>query len=331
MTRSRFTFARWLGIATFCVSGVISPTLAHAGGPTNEAAAAALFQEGKKLASAGDFEHACPKFVEAQRLFPTSGTLLNIGNCYEKLGKLASAWGAFKQAEVSARNQGDMDREREAQRRAEAVAPQLAKLAIVVPPAVRVPGFVLKQDGEIVGEGAWGTALPVDVGQHTIEATAPGYKPFSTVVRIESNGAAASFEISTMDKAPPPPPPASTWSGQRTAGLVLGGAGVIGLAISAGFTGKMAGKNSDSKEHCLPSDPNKCDATGVALRNEAFSASYVATGTAIAGGALITAGLIVFLTAPRRDAEKTERAALRLNAQPIMGPALAGLSINGVW
>src|SRR5262249_24045644 len=95
---------------------VVSASTAAAG-PESGATSAALFQAAKKLAAAGDYEHALPKFLEAQRLLPTPGTLLNIGDCFEKLGKLASAWGAFKEAEVMARAQSDSVREQEAQNR----------------------------------------------------------------------------------------------------------------------------------------------------------------------------------------------------------------------
>ena len=58
--------------------------------------AEALFDQGRKLMEAGDYEQACPKFVGNQRLDPTSCTLLNIGTCYENLGRTTSAWTAFK-------------------------------------------------------------------------------------------------------------------------------------------------------------------------------------------------------------------------------------------
>ena len=123
--------------------GVVLAAVAFAGeagaaGPADQAAAVELFQEAKKLMDAGDHEHACPKFAEAQRLLPTPGTLLSLGLCYEKAGKLASAYGAYKEAEVFARGAGAPDHQAEAQRRAGALALKVAKLAIVVPPVAKV-------------------------------------------------------------------------------------------------------------------------------------------------------------------------------------------------
>jgi serine/threonine-protein kinase len=304
---------------------------AWADGPTDQAAGSALFQEAKQLVAAGDFAQACPKFAEAQRLFPTTGTLLNLGNCYEKLGKLASAWGTFKEAEVMARNQNDADREREASRRAEALSAQRAKLAVNVPPAVRVPGFELRRDGTLLGEGQWGSALPVDTGTHTFEAKAPGRKTWSTWVRVDTNGSSSTIEVPVLEVAAAEPDrTAPFWNGQRTAGAVLGGVGLVGMITGAVFAARAAGKNSDSLPHCLTSDITKCDATGVALRDDAFGAAHVSTGTFVAGGVLTAVGIVVFATASRSSSNRPEASA-HLTIAPAVGPGVAGFALQGVW
>ena len=56
------------------------------------AAAEALFEAGRQAATRGDWTTACPKFAESQRLDPAPGTLLNLADCEEHLGHLASAW-----------------------------------------------------------------------------------------------------------------------------------------------------------------------------------------------------------------------------------------------
>ena len=73
--------------------------------PAQRATSDVLFADAKALVKAGQYNEACPKFVESQRIYPTPGTLLNIGDCYENSTppRLASAWGAYKQAEIAAR------------------------------------------------------------------------------------------------------------------------------------------------------------------------------------------------------------------------------------
>lgn len=312
------------------VLATASPSFAE--GAADEALASTLFKEGRALMEAGDYARACPKFVEAQRLHAATGTALNVGDCFEKTGKLATAWGAFKAAEVLARKNGDAARQAEAARRAESLSPRLPKLAIVVPPAARVAGFELKRDGAVVGEGQWGSSLPVDVGAHTIETSAPGRKAWSTVVRIETDGSTASVEVPVMDAiaaSSGDAKPAPFWGAQRIAGVSLGGAGFLGMIVGAVFAAKAAGKNSDSLPHCLPSDEVKCDATGVALRNEAFDAAQISNVTFIAGGILAASGIVVFLTAP--SAAPRKDTAPQARVQPMVGAGFAGLSLQRAW
>ncbi len=307
---------------------------AFAASPADQAAAEALFTEGKKLIVAGDVESGCKKMMESQRLDPTAGTGLNIGDCLEKQNKLGSAWGAFKTTEIMAREAGDTGRQAEAARRADALASRFAKLAIVVPPLVRVPGLEVRHDGALVGEGQWGSALPVDIGFHSIEASAPGYKTWSSGVRIETNGGSTSVWVQPLVKLVADQSPGARgpgWSTQRTIGVVLGAVGLVGLGVGSAFTVRMVSKNNDSLPHCLPTDITKCDATGVDLRNQAFDAAHVATGTFIAGAVVLAGGIAVFFTAPGGAPKKQEPAAARLAMRPIAGPGLAGAALRGVW
>lgn len=301
---------------------------ALAGPPSDQATAATLFEEAKKLAAAGDYQGACPKFAEAQRLYPTAGTLLNLGDCHEKTDKLASAWGAFKEAEVVARNGNDTDREQEAQRRAGLLAPRLAKLAIVVPMAARVPGFELKRDGSVVGEAQWGSALPVDVGGHTVEASAPGRKAWSTVVRIETNGAAASVEAPVLEvQSAAPQLSGSFWSAQRVAGASVGGAGVVSLVLGSVFGVRAIAKKGEADKACLPDNPNLCYPEGMTLRGEEKTAGTVSTATFVVGGILVAGGAVLMLTAPRAT-DKTKDA-VSLHVAP--ASAGAGFALGGRW
>jgi hypothetical protein len=282
-----------VGLPLLAILGLASPSWAASA--QDQAAAYELFRAGKQLAAAGDFEHACPKLVESQRLDPTSGTLLSIGDCYEKLGKLASAYGAFREAEVSARGSGDRARQAEAIRRAEILAPQIAHLAITVPPAARVPGFELKKDGTVVGEGQWGASLPIDVGYHELVATAPGYKPWSSTIRIDNNGSAASVQVQPLEKQSDTASP--LWNGQRIAGVAVGSIGIVGAIVGGALGGVALAKNSASKQDCSPTNPNSCTQAGASLRSEAITAGNASTAGLVLGGALFTTGIVLFATA----------------------------------
>ena len=128
-------------------------------------AAEALFNEGRTLMDAGDYVHACPKLAESQRMDPGTGTLLNLGICYQKAGKTASAWGTFKEAAVLARRDNRADRVTYAQEQIALLEPGLSYLTVVVSDATKTIGLAVQVDGAALGEGAWGTAIPTDPGR----------------------------------------------------------------------------------------------------------------------------------------------------------------------
>ena len=96
----------------------------------DKAAAQSLFDEGRKLMSAGKYAEACPKLAESQKLDPGVGTQFHLSDCYEKLGQTASAWAGFLEAASSTKSMGQGDREKVARDRAAALAPRLSKLTI---------------------------------------------------------------------------------------------------------------------------------------------------------------------------------------------------------
>src|SRR5579883_992742 len=165
--RSRATMKR----AATCVALALalSGTAGAVHAQNNKVAAEALFEEGRKLMKDGKPQDACPKFADSQRLDPSPSTLLNLANCYEKVGKTATAWATYKEAESQATAAHRADFVGVAQKRAAALEGQLARVTITA--ASPVDGMEIKRDGVVVGRGEWGVAIPVDAGQHQVEAS----------------------------------------------------------------------------------------------------------------------------------------------------------------
>ena len=90
----------------------------------NAAAAESLFQEARRLAEAKRLGEACPKFLASHKLAPGVGTLLNLADCYEKNGQIASAWARFHEAIALAQRVNRADREKIARDRAEKLEPR---------------------------------------------------------------------------------------------------------------------------------------------------------------------------------------------------------------
>ena len=106
------------------------------------AAAQALFDEAMRLMKAEQTAAACPKLEESQRLDPGMGTEFRLAECYEKVGKLASAWAKFVSVADSAAVARLSERETVARQRAQALVPRLSKLVISVPREVAAtPGW----------------------------------------------------------------------------------------------------------------------------------------------------------------------------------------------
>ena len=182
-----------LGAAAVAAAVLAATTTARAEGPSDEAAAVALFEEAKKLVAGGDYARACPKFLEVKRTLPTAGLLLNLGDCLEKTGKLAGAWAEFKAAERAAQGKGDADRQGEGARRAQAIEGRALQADDHRRGAAeRLPGLAVRRDGTEIGEGQLGSPVPVDGGEHLVEVSAPGYGTWSTKVAITAEGGAAS-------------------------------------------------------------------------------------------------------------------------------------------
>jgi len=121
---------------------------------------------------------------------------------------------------------------------------------------------------------------------------------------------------------PPADAPADSSAGgtQRTIGLVVGGVGVVGLAVGGLFGLSAKAKKDDSLEHC-PDDPNRCDEEGVSLREDALKAANAATIFMIGGGALVAGGVVLYLTAPSGSSSSGSVKHLRLATEGGIGTA----------
>jgi tetratricopeptide (TPR) repeat protein len=292
----------------------------------NRAAAEALFNQGRELMSAGKFAEACPKFEASQQLDPGLGTMLNLAECYEKTGRTASAWAEYREAIPLARAAGSRARLDLASERAQALQDRLSTLTIrAISGDDEDPHLEVRRDGVTVQPAELGSPIPVDPGEHVIEAVAPGKRAWSSKIRVAGNAARVSVEIPKLQTAAEPAgaaSPATTpsagtptasdaspGSGQRTVGLVLGGAGVVGLGLGAFFGLQASSKWSDAKRQCTDY-PYGCSADATELRSNAGSSATVSTVAFLAGGALLATGMVLYLTAPSNQ----ERVALGFGA-----------------
>ncbi|HET9930972.1 MAG TPA: hypothetical protein VFQ35_09805 [Polyangiaceae bacterium] len=142
-----------------------SPDLARAQSAA-QIAAEARFTEGVRLMKADRCEAALTEFRASQALDPASGTLLDIGYCEVRLGHVASAWFAYRQALSLAQASRKEHHERIARRELDALEPQLAYWSLRVPAGSA--DVSVEVDGSRVEREVWSAGTPADPGAHQI-------------------------------------------------------------------------------------------------------------------------------------------------------------------
>jgi hypothetical protein len=287
----------------------------------DQAAAQVLFDQGMKLMEERRFTDACPKFVESLRLDPGIGTQFNLADCYENVGQTASAWTNFLEVAGAAVGASQPERAKVARSRAAALEPRLSRLLIDVDPSARAPGLEVKRDGAIVSAALWGTAVPIDPGEHRVEASAPGKTTWKDTADVRGEGAVVTVRVPVLSNAPKsaalasspsaaprPRVPAPVVDGpddprpwQRPLGVVVAGVGVAGLGMGMAFGLVASARHDDSLAYC-PNSENLCSAEGVRLRDEAITVAHASTAAFILGGAAVAGGGVLFFTAPSGSA-----------------------------
>ncbi len=315
------------------VAALLSPRAARAQTKDDVARADALFNAGKALTDAGQYSDACAKFAESKRLAPGLGVTLYLADCYEHIGRTASAWTEFRSAEGQARERNDK-RADVARARAQALEPKLNRIAITVAPTIPRAGLSVLRDGLPVEQEELGLAVPVDPGDHVVVVTAPGHATRTLRAHVGPESPSATVSIDALDDGPPSPsttppvpavgappaegpppssgtapagselpsePPASEDRGgaRRWIGIGVGAAGLVAVGVGAVFGLSAKSKLDSSNDgHCNAAD--YCYSEGLAMRKDAENAATLSTIFFVAGGAAVAAGVVLYVTAPKR-------------------------------
>jgi hypothetical protein len=274
---------------------------AHTQATTEDRVAAeSLFSDARRLMQIGDYTSACPKLEASRRLEAGLGTTLNLGHCYEKLGRTASAWAEFRSAAAEAQRAGDGARKAAALERAEALEPRLSRLQI----NTAQTNVVVLRNGEPLSSAVIGSAIPVDPGSYQLEARAPGKLAWQRTVAIDGAGALVEVDIPALTDDPETssgavlPAPADTTDArgtQRTVAWALGGVGIAAVAIGTTFTVLAASSWSKAESGCRDL-PYECSPGAVGRADDADRYATLATIGFAAGGAALGASLVLFLT-----------------------------------
>lgn len=315
--------ARSLAACTLAAAVAVEGIALAQEASTQGAAAEALFRDARRLMLAGTLDEACPKFVAAQKLDPTVGTALNLGDCFERAGKTASAWASFNEARRLATRQSDAGRAAEAARRATRLEASLTRLLLTAPSRGLPAGIEIQLDDQPLDAAVIGTAIPVDPGTHTVVVRRADARS-STMVTAPPGQLTVRVELTApVARAAPVAPPASGWGTSRLVGVSIGVVGVAGVVVGSIFgVQAISGKAADG--HC--DEFTQCDSIGAPLRRAGIRAGNISTVAFLVGGLALAGGVTLIITAPAKSrAQNGPRAALGLT----LGPAEA--HVTGSW
>jgi tetratricopeptide (TPR) repeat protein len=197
----------------------------------NPAAAEALFEEARAAMAAGNYDMACARFRDSDRLDPAVGTRFNLADCEERRGRLATAWSLFRA--VLAELPRDDDRNPIAQERARALEARLPYVTLESSDRPQRPR--LRIDGVELGEGSFGVPLPMDPGKHELVTVGEdGRERRREFVLAERQRVKLPVRFSSAKtESRAARSGADAGDGQRSAAYVAGGIGLAGIALGA--------------------------------------------------------------------------------------------------
>lgn len=265
-----------------------------------------LFIEGRELINKGEYAAACDKFLAVNRLRPDApSVLLNLGICYEKQDKLATAYRMYDKAREKGQYTEDLKPFAvEAIERLKAIKDKRATVTFDL--AKTQPNVIVSVDGVTVDRREMVEPYPVDAGKRKIEAAAPGMKTHVAEVEF-GNGETRSVAIPLLSKAPAPgrPPLLS-----RKVGIGLFASGAVLFGISIG--GSMYTKANPG-----PGNANRTDYGPKESRR--------LTVLTVVGGVGATVGLVgLYYTFFAKDPTAERRLAIA----PLVGNDSVGLSLT---
>ncbi len=310
--------------------------------------ARALFKEARELASKGDYQSACPKFEKSLALEPGLGTEFNLADCWEHIGRTASAQALFIGAAASAKAAGQVEREQVLRERAAALEPRIPRLVIEVEDSD--PKLVVKRGELPLDSDVYGRAKAVDPGSYEIVAKAPGKKPSAEKrLRCPSGASIITVDVPRLEalepeaSAPPPEPkktelrPAATPVGDspamdhRAKGpslsvLGLGALGVGGVAVGTIMALRYRQRQLRARRRSVreaPTAPQEQISAHDQKVDDAKRSARTWTYVGFGVGALGLGAAAALLFLPQN---KTESAWV---ASPVLGNGSLGANLSG--
>lgn len=281
-------------------------------------AAEALFEEGRAALAEGQLDIACERFRASDRLDPAVGTRLNLADCEERRGRLATAWSLFRAAALDL-PQGD-DRLPIAQKRADALASRVPRLKLVLAPGAPKDTSAVINGAEFES-GSFGVPLPLDPGRYTIEVRASGRE--ARLLNAElTPGEVTTVVIqpgpSPMPALPPLPEENAVSHGRRAWLYTLATVGVAGVATGT-VTGVMTLEKKQIADDNCSDEKRVCNQRGKDANDTGRTLATVSTIGFAVGALGLGGALYLWMSEP------DEPTSARVKAQVLPDFAYVGV------
>jgi hypothetical protein len=324
--------------------GVTSPAFAQS--DEQRAGARTLATEGAQAFNEGRFKEAVDLFTKAESLMHAPPHLLFAARAHAKLGQFVRAREAYMKIVKEQLSPNAPQAFRDAQAAAEEerkqVEPHIGRLTVRVEGAEGAKDLVVAVDGQPISSVLIGVPQPTDPGDHTVTATATGFKATPVTASLKDAGQAAvsikmevdptaaaptsapatavpGGTVPLVSTAPTGSPPSDSGTTGGADGLRLGsyigfGVGAVGLALGTVFVLKSASKRKDADS--AAAQFVSCDASGCvatvegakkvdALDSEARSAKTIGIVGYVVGGLGVATGVTLFVLSNKKDESKS--------------------------
>jgi hypothetical protein len=342
----RRRLAGWsLIMACVLGAGTYAPVANAAEDAKELSRARAKFQRATELEQAGNWAGALQLFREVGQVKMTAQVRYHIALCEMNLGKLVAALGGYELALAEADEVGPAFK-KEVSDSIEDLKARIPKLVIMRGEGAQAASIEL--DGVALGSNYIGVEFPVDPGPHTVEAKAPGHKPFYTTVSIEekgretvevllervrvdsdaSGGGRESMNAGAGDVARDRPP-------SRLVPYVIGGVGVASLLASGTFFLLRQGAFVEVEDLCgTPDQLSSCPAENKQKAEEHFNrgVTYNTLSMATLGVGVVAVGVAVTLYVTQSNSSSARLAPRHVagwQLQPSSPGSDAGMSLVG--
>lgn len=294
-----------------CVLAHAPPT--HAGPSQAQVQAAReLFQEAERDEDAKRWADALDKLRRVAAVKLTPGVRYHIALCEENLGQLVAALADYTLAENQARAENAQDVLRLVGEKLKALKGRVPRLTVVVPGDV--VDAEVHIDGEPIVKAMWGVQIPIDPGEHRIEAKAPGRVTMARTIKMdERDSTLVEIKLVEAPKAPAPPaapaassapnapatsataapPPPRDDARPRAQGRTAAIVSTLGAAVLAGggvAAFVIAGKTHDDNAATCASRTTDC----ADLKQQVQLWDSLALGAWIGAAALTTVAIVLW-------------------------------------